>query len=187
MGGRDAGEATVRIGTVLLGVALAVAVLRALRRRHAAWVREGRYEDREARRRIVVDQDVIRVYWLCREPARLAAALDSSVRAETVDSTWSRWTVPTPDGVSRLLSVEVVGDIPELLLAWRAGNGWLPHEGTIRLAAAGTGRTEVSVTVRYRWSPEWAAAAGVTGDPVEGYLAHALERIAGAASAAASG
>src|SRR5262249_49938456 len=111
-------------------------------------------------------------------------ALDPAVRAETVDDTWSRWTVPTPDGVPRLLTVEVVGDIPELLLAWRTGNGWLPHEGTIRLAAAGTGRTELSVTVRYRWSPGWAAAAGVRDDAVDGYLAGALERIAEAARAA---
>jgi uncharacterized membrane protein len=186
MSGRDAGEATIRIGTALLGAALAVAVLRALRRRRAAWIRQGRYEDREARRQIVVDQDRTRVYWLCREPARLAAALDPAVRAETIDDTWSRWTVPTPDGVPRLLTVEMVGDIPELLLAWRAGNGWLPHEGTIRLAAAGTGRTEVSVTVRYRWSTQWAADAGVSADPVDGYLAGALERVAGAARAAAA-
>jgi uncharacterized membrane protein len=186
MSGRDAGEVTIRIGTALLGAAISVAVLRALRRRRAAWVRQGRYEDREARRRIVVDQDRTRVYWLCREPARLAAVLDPAVRAESVDGTWSRWTVPTPDGVPRLLSVELVGDIPELLLAWRAGNGWLPHEGTIRLAPAGTGRTEVSVTVRYRWSAEWAAGAGVRADPVDGYLTGALERVAVAARTAAS-
>lgn len=186
MTGRDAGEAIIRIGTALLGAAVAVAVLRALRRRRAAWVRQGRYEDREARRQIVVDQDRTRVYWLCRDPARLAAVLDPAVRAEAVDDTWSRWTVPTPDRVPRLLTVEVVGDIPELLLAWRAGNGWLPHEGTIRLAPAGTGRTEMSVSVRYRWSPEWAAAEGLSGDPVDGYLAGALERIAGAARAAAT-
>jgi uncharacterized membrane protein len=186
MSGRDAGGATIRIGTALLGAALAVAALRALRRRRAAWVLEGRYEDREARRRIVVDQDRTRVYWLCREPARLAALFGPAVRAETVDDTWSRWTVPTPDGVPRLLTVEVVGDIPELLLAWRNGNGWLPHEGTIRLAAAGTDRTEVSVAVRYRWSAEWAAATGVRDDPVDAYLAGVLERVAGAARTAAT-
>jgi uncharacterized membrane protein len=181
-----AGQAAIRIGRALLGAALSVAVLRALRRRRAAWVHQGRYEDREARRRIVVDQDRTRVYWLCHEPARLAAALGPAVQAEAVDDTWSRWTVPTPNGVPRLQTVEMVGDIPELLLAWRAGNGWLPHEGTIRLAPAGTERTEVSVSVRYRWSAEWAAAAGVSGDPVDGYLARALERIAAAARAAAT-
>jgi uncharacterized membrane protein len=182
----DAGSAAVRAGTVLLGAALSVAVLRAARRRRAAWVRGGRYEEREARRRIVVDLDRPQTYWLLREPERLAAVLDPSVRAEAVDDTWSRWSVPTPEGVARLLTVEVIGDVPELLVAWRVDNGWLPHEGTVRLAAAGTDRTEVSVAVRYRWSAQRAADAGVDGDPVDRLLSLALERIAGAAQTATS-
>jgi uncharacterized membrane protein len=181
----DAGSAAVRIGTVLLGAALSVAVLRALRRRRAAWVRAGRYSDRETRRHIVVDQDRSRVYWLFREPERLAAVLGPAVRAEAVDDVWSRWSVPTPDGAPRLLTAQVAGDIPELLLAWRVDNGWLPHEGTVRLATAGTDRTDVSVSVRYRWSAEWAADAGMSGDPVDRLLDLALERIAGAARTAA--
>jgi uncharacterized membrane protein len=174
----DGAPVLVRAGTVVLGAALAVAVLRAVRSRHRAWVGAGRYEDREASRHIVVEVDRTPVYWLCREPERLAAALDPSLRAEAVDDTWSRWSVPQPSGGQRLLTVEVIGDIPELLLAWRVGNGWLPHEGTIRLAAAGTDRTELSVSVRYRWSAEWAARAGVDGDPVDRLLALALQRIA---------
>jgi hypothetical protein len=168
----------VRAGALLLGAAVSVAALRAMRRRRRGWVEAGRYEEREATCRIVVDGDRTRSYWLCRDPQRLAAALEPPVRAETVDDTWSRWSVPEPGGVRRLLTVGIVGDIPELLLAWRVDNGWLPHEGTVRFADAGTGRTELAVTVRYRWTRQ----SGLPDDPVDGLLATALGRLAAASA-----
>lgn len=178
------GDVLVRAGAVLLGAAVSVAALRAARRRRHAWVESGRYADREAVRRIVVDEDRTPTYWLLRDPQRLAERLGPPVRAETIDETWSRWSVPEPGGTERLLTVELVGDIPELLLAWRVDNGWLPHEGTVRLADAGLGRTELAVTVRYRWSQEWASRAGVSDDPVDRLLATALERFAGSSTVA---
>ena len=174
----------VRAGVVLLGGAVSVAALRAMRRRRRAWVEAGRYGEREAARRIVVDADRTRIYWLFRDPQRVADLLGPRVRAETVDDTWSRWSVPEPGGVERLLTVEMVGDIPELLLAWRVDNGWLPHEGTVRFAEAGLDRTELAVTVRYRWSQQWASRAGVSADPVDGLLATALDRVAAASGPA---
>ena len=178
------GDGLVRVGAALLGAAVCVAALRAIRRRRGAWVEAGRYADREAARRIVVDGDRTRIYWLMRDPQRLAAVLGPAVRAETIDETWSRWSVPEPGGQERLLTVEVMGDIPELLLAWRVDNGWLPHEGTVRFAEAGTDRTELAVTVRYRWSYEWARRTRVPDDPVDGLLATALDRVAASAGVA---
>ena len=171
-------DGLVRALTVVLGAVISVVTLRALRRRRRAWREAGRYEDREAARRIVVDADRTRTYWLLRDPQRLAARLGPPVRAETVDTTWSRWSVPEPGGLERLLTVEVIGDVPELLLAWRVDNGWLPHEGTVRFADAGADRTELAVTVRYRWSAQWAVRAGVLRDPVDRLLATALDRLA---------
>lgn len=173
-----------RAGAVLLGAAVSVAAVRAMRRRRRAWVRAGRYVEREAVRRIVVDGDRTRTYWLLRDPQRLADRLGPPVRAETIDETWSRWSAPEPGGQERLLTVEIIGDIPELLLAWKVDNGWLPHEGTVRFADAGLDRTELWVTVRYRWSAERAGQAGVPGDPVDGLLATALDRLAAAGTTA---
>lgn len=166
---RGAAVAT-RIAVLAVAVGMALAVFRAARRRHRAWVAAGRYTDREATRNLVVDRDRTQVYWLCREPARVAAALDPAVRAVPVDDRSSRWVVPASGGVDHVLAVEVIGDIPELLIAWRVTDEWLPHEGTVRLAEAGPDRTELSVSVRYRW---------VGGDdPVDPWLGRALDRIA---------
>jgi len=172
--GRAATAAT-RIAILAAAVGIAIVALRAARRRRRAWIAAGRYEDREATRNIVVDRDRTRVYWLCREPARIAAALDPTVRAVPVDDRWSRWVVPVSAGVDHVLAVEVIGDVPELLIAWRVADEWLPHEGTVRLAAAGPDRTELSVSLRYRW------AGG--DDPVDPWLGRALDRIATAVAA----
>jgi uncharacterized membrane protein len=157
-----------------VAAALVLAVLRVLRQRRRATQAAGRYEDREATRTVVLNQDRTRVYWLCSEPTRMAAALDADLRAVPVDDRWSWWVVPAPGG-DHLLAVEVVGDIPELLIAWRVADEWLPHEGTVRLAEAGPDRTELSVSLRYRW------AGG--DDPVDRWLGRALDRIATAVTA----
>src|SRR5215475_5506317 len=94
----------------------------------------------------------MRVYWLCHEPARAAALIDPAMRAVRIDDRWSQWVVPLPGGLDHVLTVEVVGDIPELLIAWRVADDWLPHEGTVRLAEAGSDRTELTVNLRYRWA-----------------------------------
>jgi uncharacterized membrane protein len=172
--GRAATAAT-RVATLTVAVGMAVAVLRAARRRRRAWIALGRYEDRETTWNIVVDRDRTRVYWLCREPARVASALDPAARAVPMDDRWSRWVVPVSGGVDHVLAVEVIGDVPELLIAWRVADEWLPHEGTVRLADAGPDRTELSVSLRYRW------AGGE--DPVEPWLGRALDRIATAVAA----
>jgi uncharacterized membrane protein len=170
----QAGTTVTRVAVPALAVAVAVVgVLRAVRRRHRAKVTGGGYEDREVRRQIVVDLDRTHVYWLCREPARVAASLDPAVRVVRVDDRWSQWVVPLPNGLDHLLTVEVVGDIPELLVAWRVADNWLPHEGTVRLAEAGPDRTELSVSLRYRWTGD--------DDPVDAWLERALERVATAA------
>lgn len=169
------GTAVTRVAVPALAVTVTVvAVLRALRRRHRAKVAGDRYEDREASRQIVVDLDRTRAYWLCREPGRVAASLDPAVRVVRVDDRWSQWVVPLPNGLDHLLTVEVVGDIPELLVAWRVADNWLPHEGTVRLAEAGPDRTELSVSLRYRWAGDH--------DPVDTWLEQALERVATAAA-----
>lgn len=171
-----AGSALTRVAVP--AVAMAVAVLLLVRHRRRVRVAD-RYEDRQTERTIVVDRDRMRVYWLCREPERVAATLDPGVRAVRVDDRWSQWLVPAADGVDQLLSVEVVGDIPEMLIAWRVRDDWLPIEGTIRLAEAGPERTEVTVNLRYRW------AGG--DDPVNRWLERALDRVAAAATVQPSG
>jgi uncharacterized membrane protein len=160
---------------VIPAAALALVVLRVVRRRRRGTQAAARYEDREATRTVVLNQDRTRVYWLCREPTRVAAALDADALAVPVDDRWSRWVVPASGGVDHLLAVEIVGDIPELLIAWRVADQWLPHEGTIRLAEAGPDRTELAVSLRYRW------AGGE--DPVDRWLGRALDRIAMAVTA----
>jgi uncharacterized membrane protein len=112
------------------------------------------YVDRKLTEIVLVHPDVPDMYALWRDPLLLAPFVDDRAEVVVLDDVRSRWTVPGPDGDRFTCTAELIGDIPELVLAWRVDDGPLPHEGRAEFTPHGPGTvSQIRVDVRYRWPP----------------------------------
>jgi uncharacterized membrane protein len=110
--------------------------------------------DRTVTELVLVDPDVAEVYGLWRDPLLLAPFVDDHVEVDLLDDVRSRWTFPGPDGDPVSCTAELIGDIPELALAWQVADGPLPHEGRVEFTRYGPGTiSEIRVDVHYRRPP----------------------------------
>ena len=113
--------------------------------------------DRTVTEVALVDVDVFDVYAIWRSPLLLAPFVDDRVNVELVSDTRSRWTFPGPDGTPVSCTAELVGEVPEWVLAWRVRDGPLPHEGHVDFLRRAPGTaSQLTVQVRYRQPPEGA-------------------------------
>ncbi|MBO0868129.1 MAG: hypothetical protein J2P15_06150 [Micromonosporaceae bacterium] len=172
----------VRAATVAMTVAVAVAAVRAARRGRAAWKASGRPRQRRLNESVQSSASRQQVYWLCRDVRRLAQLVDPRVRVTEVDDVRSNWQIG-----SVACTVEITGDVPELLLSWQVADGPVPHHGRLTLHPAGTanpagGGTRIAVQVRYEWPPRTQDAGIDTGAP-DRLLRRALDAIAAQAAA----
>jgi uncharacterized membrane protein len=111
--------------------------------------------DRTVTEVAVVDVDVFDVYAICRDPLLLAPFVDDRVNVELIGDTRSRWTFPGPDGTPVSCTAELVGEVPERILAWRVEDGPLPHEGHVDFLRHGPGTaSQLTVQVRYHQPPD---------------------------------
>ncbi len=102
----------------------------------------------------LVEPDVPEMYALWRDPLLLAPFVDDRVTVELLDDVRSRWTFPGPDGNPLSCTAELIGDIPELVLAWRVADGPLPHEGRVEFLRHGPGTvSQLTVDLNYRLPP----------------------------------
>jgi uncharacterized membrane protein len=112
------------------------------------------YAERTVTEAVLMDPDVPEVYALWRDPPLLAPFIHERAEVELLDDLRSRWTVPGPDGDPVSCTAELVGDIPEKVLAWRVDDGPLPHEGRVEFSPHGPGTvSHLTATLRYRWPP----------------------------------
>jgi uncharacterized membrane protein len=165
----------VRAATAACAVAVVIVAVRGNRRRKQVWLVEGRPQERETRANVLLPGAREEIYDLFRDLNRLAAALGGTVEVLTVDDTTFRWAHGVDGEPTVVVTVEITGDLPELLLSWETAEPPLPHEGTVRFTPVGDGdRTRVDVGLRYRWSTDLARQAGVPDDAVDrvlsGYL-----------------
>jgi uncharacterized membrane protein len=165
-----------RAATLALATAALVNAVRAARRRRRAWLAAGRYEYRALTETFDLPVDREPLYWLLREPGRAARLVDPDARVTPLDETHSRWTLTGPAGTPVTCAVEVMGDVPELMVSWSVPDGPLPHQGRVQLSPVPAG-TRVQVRVRYPWSRRLASEAGITpGDPAR-VLRRATDRL----------
>jgi uncharacterized membrane protein len=173
------GPALVRAATVAMAVAATVAAVRAARRRHAEWKESGRPRQRRLNETALTSASRQEVYWLCRDVPRLAQLIDSRVRLVELNDVRSNWEIGRV-----ACTVEITGDVPELLLAWEVADGPVPHHGRLTLHPAGdltTGGTRIAAQVRYRWPPSTEDAA-IDADEPRRLLRRALDAIAAEAA-----
>jgi uncharacterized membrane protein len=110
--------------------------------------------DRTVTEVVLVDPGVPEIYALWRDPLLLAPFVDDRAEVAQLDDVRSRWTFPGPDGEPVTCTAHLVGEFPELVLAWRVDDGPLPHEGRAAFTPHGPGTvSQVTVDLRYRWPP----------------------------------
>jgi uncharacterized membrane protein len=173
--------------TLALAAAVAVSAVRAARRRRRSWIAAGRYEYRALTETTVLPVLREHLYWLLREPTRVARLVDPDAEVEPLGDTRSRWTLAGPDGTQVSCLVEVIGDVPEMQISWLVPDGPLPHEGRIELTPVPPDTdlptvTEVRVRVRYAWSDRLARAAGIGAEEPARVLRRALRALATASA-----
>jgi uncharacterized membrane protein len=172
----DARGAALRAGTAALALAALVAAVRAARRRRRAWIAAGRYEYRALTETLDLPIARDHLYWLFRDASRMARLLDLDARVVPVDPVRSRWTLAGPGGEPVTCTVQVIGDVPELMVAWSVPDGPMPHRGTIDLERIPAG-TRAHTRIRYAWSPVRAQAAGVAEDAPRRTLERAADTL----------
>jgi hypothetical protein len=165
----------VRALTVAFGTVLTVAAVRAAWQRRHEWVTQGRYTDTEITDEALLAQPPLAVYELLADPIRFADAVALPGQFSRADIRRYRWNgVPgTPPG-----QVEIVADVPGIMVGWQMSGGPLAHRGTARLDSPDGARTRVEVAVRYRWSHDWAKQSGIADDAPAQVLGAVLERLA---------
>jgi uncharacterized membrane protein len=120
------------------------------------------------------------VYSFWRDLPSLARALERVVRVDEISDDRSRWIVEGPGSSEIEFMVEILIDEPQRLLAWRAEDSPLPHEGRVEFMRAPGGRgTEVRLILMFL-PPAGAYGAVVTSltgvDP-DTLLMSALRRV----------
>jgi uncharacterized membrane protein len=169
-------DAALRTATVTLAAAALVSAVRAARRRRRAWIAAGRYEYRTLTGTLDLPVDREPVYWMLREAHRAALLVDPDTEVTPLDDTRSRWTLAGPDGTPVTLTVEIIGDLPELMVSWSVPDGPLPHEGRVDLGLIPAG-TRVHARVRHIWSRRLAGEAGIEADDPARVLQRAMDRL----------
>jgi hypothetical protein len=169
-------DKALRAATAALVTAAVVGAARAARRRRRTWVAAGRYEYRALTESFDLPVLRERLYWLLREPVRAARLVDPDATVEPLDENRSRWTVAGPGGTPVGCLVEVIGDVPEMMVSWSVPDGPLPHEGRVELTPV-RGGTGVRVRVRFAWSDSMARAAGIGADDPARVLRRAVHRL----------
>jgi uncharacterized membrane protein len=147
-------------------------------------VRQVRRIDEDGRRRsylraVTIYRPAAEVYAFWRDLPNLAGALGHVVRVDEVDDQRSRWIVEGPGSSEVEFMVEVLADEPQRLLAWRADDAPVPHEGRVEFAPAPGGRgTEVRLYVTYLdGAPSAAGVAPLTDERADRLLSDALRRV----------
>jgi uncharacterized membrane protein len=178
------GRTGLRLATsAAAGVATAVAVraargaLTATRRAAGPAQADGR---RTYLRAVTIYRPIDEVYAFWRDLQPLARVLPRVLLVEELDERRSRWVVAGPADTELAFHAEVVTDDPPRLVAWRATDSPVPHEGRVELRAApGDRGTEVRVRLTYRppAGDIGVALARLTGDEPDQLLRDALRRI----------
>ncbi|GIH14013.1 hypothetical protein [Rugosimonospora africana] len=160
-----------RAAVAALAAAVVVVAVRAARRGTREWRGEGRPERRRTTATLVFPRPREEVYELFRDLDRLAAALGPTVSTEPLGDDSFLWVHGGEGREPVAVVVRITGDVPDVLIAWETADPPLPHEGTVRFAFADKGtRTQVDVSLRYRWSTDRARAAGIPDDAVQALL-----------------
>lgn len=174
-------DAVLRAATASLSAAVLVTAVRAARRRRREWRASGRYEHRSLTETLDVPADREPLYWLLRDATRVARVLDPQARVALLDGTRSQWTLTGPRGEPATWVVEIVGDVPELMVSWSVTDGPMPHHGRVQLSAA-PGGTRVGARLEYTWSSELTGATGIEEEAPGRVLREALRRVCAAAA-----
>jgi uncharacterized membrane protein len=117
------------------------------------------------------------VYAFWRDLPNLGRALGRVVRVDEVDDQRSRWVVEGPGSSEVEFMVEILVDEPERILAWRAEDAPVPHEGRLEFTRApGARGTEVRLYLTYLPSSR-TVVGPFTGDRVDRLLYDALRRV----------
>jgi uncharacterized membrane protein len=99
------------------------------------------------------------VYRYCHELENFARIFDHVESVELTGGGRSHWKMRFPAGKRIEWDVEIVEDVPNERIAWRAVDASLEGDGMVRLASAPGGRgTEVTVELQYD------APAGAVGE-----------------------
>jgi uncharacterized membrane protein len=164
--------------------AAAVGYLRARAVRQATAARRAVRLDEDAclrsyTRAVTIYRPPAEVYAFWRNLPNLARALGRVVRVDEVDDQRSRWVVEEPGGSEVEFLIELLADEPERLLAWRAEDAPVPHEGQVEFARApGKRGTEVRLSVTcLAGGPAGIEVGPLAGDRVDRLLYDALRRV----------
>ena len=134
----------------------------------------------EVRRTVTIAADPATVYDFWRRLENLPRLVDQLEGVTALDDRRSRWRARGPLGLPLEWEAEIVDDHPPDRIAWRANDGELAHEGSVRLASAPSGRgTEITVTLRYVAPAARAGTAVATlfGDAPAQVVREALRRV----------
>jgi uncharacterized membrane protein len=127
-------------------------------------------------RAVTIYRPPAEVYAFWRDLSNLAGALGHVVRVDEVDDQRSRWIVEGTGSSEVEFMVEILADEPQRLLAWRAQDAPVPHEGRVEFTPAPGGRgTEVRLYLEYL--PFGAEAARFAGEGADRLLYDALRRV----------
>ncbi len=175
-----------RAAVAAFAATVVVVAVRAARRGRREWRGEGRPERRETTATLVLPRPREQVYDLFRDVERLAAVLGPEVSVEILTDDSFVW-VHSPQGREPVaVIVRLIGDLPEVLIAWETADPPLPHEGSVRFAFADGGtRTRLDVNLRYRWSAERAREVGIADDAVQALLRRLLTTLSESAALSA--
>jgi uncharacterized membrane protein len=130
-------------------------------------------------RAVTIYRPPAEVYAFWRDLPNLAGTLGHVVRVDEVDDQRSRWIVEGPGSSEVEFMVEILVDEPQRLLAWRAEDAPVPHEGRVEFAPAPGGRgTEVRLYVTYPvGAPTGVEVAPLTADRADRLLYDTLRRV----------
>jgi uncharacterized membrane protein len=131
-------------------------------------------------RSITIYRSPREVYAFWRELTTLPHAVDRVIRVQPLDDTRSRWTVDGPGNSEITFTADIVADEPAEMLAWRAEDSPIPHEGRVEFAEApGARGTEVRVWLSYKPPAGGlgAAVARLTGDEPDQLIREGLRRV----------
>lgn len=131
-------------------------------------------------RSITIYRSPREVYEFWRNLTTLALAVERVLQVEPLDDTRSRWVIDGPANTEIVFTADIVTDEPAEVLAWRAEDSPVPHEGRVEFAEApGARGTEVRVWLSYEppVGGLGAAVARLTGDEPDQLLREGLRRV----------
>jgi uncharacterized membrane protein len=104
----------------------------------------------EAKSAVTIKRPIEDVYGYCHDFEKLAGIFDHVESVEVKGDGRSHWTMRGPAGRKVEWDTEIVEDVPNRVIAWRAVDGGVEGSGAVRFAPAPGGRgTEVTVELAY--------------------------------------